>query len=104
MALPNYLDLTNEVLVRLREPEASSVSDNAYVKLIARYINDSKRQVEDAYNWNALYETITVTTSNNGRSKRPPLPTAASSSCSRHKFSHKYSPHWRYRAKTPLVH
>jgi hypothetical protein len=63
MATKNYLELTNDVLIRLREPEASSVSDNAYVKLIARYINDSKRQVEDAYNWNALYETITVATS-----------------------------------------
>jgi hypothetical protein len=62
MALPNYLDLTNEVLVRLREPEASSVSDNAYVKLIARYINDAKTQVENSYNWNCLSNTLTATT------------------------------------------
>ena len=63
MATKNYLELTNDVLIRLREPEASSVSDNAYVKLIARYVNDSKRQVEDAYNWNALSETLSATTS-----------------------------------------
>jgi hypothetical protein len=62
MASKNYLELTNDVLIRLREPEASSVSDNAYVKLIARYINDSKRQVEDAYNWNALSETLSAAT------------------------------------------
>jgi hypothetical protein len=62
MASKNYLELTNDVLIRLREPEASSVSDNAYVKLIARYINDSKRQVEDAYNWNALSETLSAVT------------------------------------------
>jgi hypothetical protein len=62
MASKNYLELTNDVLVRLREPEASSVSDNAYVKLISKYINDSKRQVEDAYNWNALTETLTAVT------------------------------------------
>lgn len=62
MASKNYLELTNEVLIRLREPEASSVSDNAYVKLIAKYVNDSKRQVEDAYNWNALSETLSATT------------------------------------------
>ena len=62
MASKNYLQLTNDVLIRLREPEASSVSDNAYVKLIARYINDSKRQVEDAYNWNALSETLSAVT------------------------------------------
>ena len=63
MATYNFLDLTNSVLSRLREPEASSVADNAYVKLIARYVNDSKRQVEDAYNWNALSETLSATTS-----------------------------------------
>jgi len=63
MATYNFLDLTNSVLSRLREPEASSVSDNAYVKLISRYVNDSKRQVEDSYNWNALSETLSATTS-----------------------------------------
>lgn len=62
MASYNYIQLVNDVLVRLREPEASSVGDNAYVKLIARYVNDSKRQVEDAYNWNALSETLSATT------------------------------------------
>ena len=62
MASKNYLELTNDVLIRLREPEASSVSDNAYVKLVAKYINDSKRQVEDAYNWNSLSETLTAVT------------------------------------------
>lgn len=62
MASYNYIQLVNDVLIRLREPEASSVSDTAYVKLIARYVNDSKRQVEDAYNWNALSETLSATT------------------------------------------
>jgi hypothetical protein len=65
MASKNYLELTNDVLIRLREPEASSVSDNAYVKLISKYVNDSKRQVEDAYNWNSLSETLSATTSAN---------------------------------------
>ena len=58
----NYISLVNDVLIRLREPEASSVSDNAYVKLIARYVNDSKRVVEDSYNWNALSDTLSATT------------------------------------------
>ena len=62
MASMNYIQLVNDVLIRLREPEASSVSDNAYVKLIARYVNDSKRMVEDSYNWNALSETLSATT------------------------------------------
>jgi hypothetical protein len=62
MASMNYIQLVNDVLIRLREPEASSVSDTAYVKLIARFVNDSKRVVEDAYNWNALTETLSATT------------------------------------------
>ena len=62
MASYNYISLVNDVLIRLREPEASSVGDNAYVKLIARFVNDSKRMVEDAYNWNALTETLSATT------------------------------------------
>jgi len=62
MASMNYISLVNDVLIRLREPEASSVADNAYVKLIARFVNDSKRQVEDSYNWNALSETLSATT------------------------------------------
>jgi hypothetical protein len=65
MANPTYLELVNETLVRLREAEVTAVTDNAYSKLIGKYINDAKRQVEDAYNWNALSETLTVTTSNN---------------------------------------
>jgi hypothetical protein len=58
-----YLQLVNDVLVRLREAEVTAVTDNAYSKLIGKYINDAKRQVEDAYNWNALSETLTVVTS-----------------------------------------
>jgi len=56
----NYIQLVNDVLIRLREPEASSVSDNAYVKLIARFVNDSKRVVEDSYNWNAVLITFVL--------------------------------------------
>jgi hypothetical protein len=58
-----YLQLVNDVLIRLREAEVTAITDNAYSKLIGKYINDAKRQVEDSYNWNALSETLTVTTS-----------------------------------------
>lgn len=59
-----YLELVNNVLIRLREGEVSSVSDNSYSKLIGILINDAKRTVEDAYNWNALTDTLTATTTN----------------------------------------
>jgi len=62
MSLPTYLDLVNDVLIRLREPTVSTVQENVLSKLIGKLVNDSKRQVEDAYNWNALTTTITAVT------------------------------------------
>ncbi|CAB4147790.1 hypothetical protein UFOVP507_48 [uncultured Caudovirales phage] len=61
----NYLQLVNEVLVRLREREVTSISDNTYSKLVSKYVNDAKRQSEDAYNWNALSVTLTADTTPN---------------------------------------
>jgi hypothetical protein len=63
MANKTYLELVNDVLVRLREAEVQTVSQNSYSKLIGKFINDGKRQVEDAWTWNCLRDTITVTTS-----------------------------------------
>lgn len=63
MALPTYLELVNEVLIRLREPEVTTVNENVLSKLIGKFVNDSKRQVEDAYTWNALTNTTTALTS-----------------------------------------
>ena len=57
-----YLQLVNDVLTRLREDEVSAITDTPYSRLISKFVNDAKRQVEDAYNWNALSETLTVTT------------------------------------------
>ena len=60
----NYLDLVNDVLIRLREDEVTAPTDTPYAKLIGKFVNDAKRTVEDAYQWNALSETLTVTTAN----------------------------------------
>ena len=65
MALPTYLDLVNDVLVRMREPEVSTVQENTLSKLIGKLVNDAKRQVEDAYNWNSLTSTYTAVTEAN---------------------------------------
>ena len=62
MASYNYVQLVNQCLRRLRETEVTSVQDNAYSKLIGDFVNDAKRQAEDAYNWNALSETLTADT------------------------------------------
>jgi hypothetical protein len=57
-----FLELVNDVLVRLREPVVTTFSETTYSTLIGKFINDAKRQVEDAFSWNALGATITVTT------------------------------------------
>lgn len=64
MALPSLLSLVNDVLVRMREPEVTTINENVLSKLVSKYVNDSKRAVEDAYNWNALTSTLTATTVN----------------------------------------
>jgi hypothetical protein len=62
MILKTYLEAVNDVLIRLREPEVTSVNDTAYSKLIGKYVVDAQRQVEDSYNWNALSNTLTMNT------------------------------------------
>ena len=57
-----YLELVNDVLVRLRETTVSTVSETTYSSLIGKFVNDAKRQIEDAFSWNVLGQTITVTT------------------------------------------
>lgn len=65
MALPTYLELVNDILVRLREPEVTTVQENTLSKLIGKLVNDSKRQVEDSFNWSALVTDISVSTVDN---------------------------------------
>jgi hypothetical protein len=57
-----YLELVNDVLTRLRETTVATVTETNYSSLIGKFVNDAKRQVEDAYTWNVLNQTITVTT------------------------------------------
>lgn len=57
-----YLEAVNEVLARLRESSVSTISQTAYSTLIGHFVNDAKRQVEDAWDWDVQNTTITVTT------------------------------------------
>lgn len=57
-----YLELINDVLVRLRETAVSTNAETSYSSLIGKFVNDAKRQVEDSFAWNVLGQTITVTT------------------------------------------
>jgi len=57
-----YLELINDVLVRLRETTVSTPTETTYSTLIGKFVNDAKRQIEDAFSWNVLGQTITVST------------------------------------------
>jgi hypothetical protein len=63
-----YLELVNDVLVRLRETTVSTVAETSYSSLIGKFVNDAKRQVEDAFAWNVLGTTITLSTNSSAYS------------------------------------
>ena len=57
-----YLQAVNSVLRRLRETEVATVNESNYSKLVGELVNDAKKQVEDAYEWNSLTTYFTVST------------------------------------------
>ena len=60
-----YLQLVNDVLVRLREEQVSTVTETTYSSLIGKFVNDAKRAIEDSYEWNVLGTTVVVSTTSN---------------------------------------
>ena len=57
-----YLQLVNSVLRRLREDEVSSVSQNAYSKLVGELVNEAKQTIEQTWDWTALRTTKSINT------------------------------------------
>lgn len=57
-----FLEIVNAVLRRLREDEVVSTNSTDYSKLIGDFVNQSLHECEHAWDWNALQETITITT------------------------------------------
>lgn len=60
--MATFLDCVNGVLRRIREDEVVTVSQSSYSTLIGDMVNEAKKEVEDAWNWSVLRQTITVTT------------------------------------------
>lgn len=60
--MATYTQLINKVLRRLREATVAAPSDTDYSLLIGEFVNDAKRDVEEAWQWNALRTVKTVTT------------------------------------------
>jgi len=59
-----YLDIVNKVLVRLRENQVGSLTENSYSTLIADLVNVVKREIENSWEWSALRTTLSATTTN----------------------------------------
>jgi hypothetical protein len=57
-----YIQLINRVLVRLREKQVSTPTENEYSALIGAWINDAKEHVEKTWDWKALRREITFST------------------------------------------
>jgi hypothetical protein len=58
-----YLEIVNRVLRRLREAEVGTVNENTYSTLIGDLVNSIKSEVENSYNWSALRQTLSTSTS-----------------------------------------
>ncbi len=57
-----YLELVNAVFTRLRQPNLVSLDSAAYTLLVGAFVNQAKREVEDAHKWSALYTDTTIAT------------------------------------------
>jgi len=57
-----FLELTNEVLKRLRENEVTTTAATTFSKMIAGFVRDAYKIVEDAHDWSALRDLVVVPT------------------------------------------
>ena len=53
-----FLQIVNKVLIRLREDQVDSSASDEYATLIADLLNETIREVQEAWHWNALRTTI----------------------------------------------
>lgn len=56
-----YIEIINKVLIRLRENQVTDLSQS-YSALIGEFVNEAKREVENAWTWVQLRSTIQITT------------------------------------------
>ena len=62
--MATYISVINQVLRKLRESTVAAPTSSTYSTLIGDFVNESRREVEDAWKWGALRTTLDVTTSN----------------------------------------
>lgn len=57
-----FLQIVNAVLPRLRESTVAAYNTTDYSTMIAGIVNQVKAEIEEAYYWNSMRETYSVTT------------------------------------------
>ena len=57
-----FLQLVNDVLRELREPEVDTWNENEYSTMVGSFINSCKRDAENAWTWSDLRNSYAVTT------------------------------------------
>ncbi len=62
--MATWLSITNDLQKRLRESQTASVTTSTYSTLLGEFINQAKREVEDAWDWHALRTVLSFSTSN----------------------------------------
>ena len=60
--MATYTSLINSVLRRVRESEVAGPTSTTYAALVGDFVNETKREVEDAWKWSMLRQTISVNT------------------------------------------
>tara|TARA_R110000803_G_scaffold60838_1_gene120335 strand:- start:9262 stop:9936 length:675 start_codon:yes stop_codon:yes gene_type:complete len=60
--MSTFLEVVNDVQIRLRETETAAVNTSDLSKLIGTFVNDTKREIEDSFDWLDLRSLVTVTT------------------------------------------
>lgn len=61
--MSTWLSLVNDIQKRLRESQSASVTSTTYSTLLGALVNQAKREVEDAWDWHALRQVLSFTTS-----------------------------------------
>lgn len=56
-----FLQIINRVLARMREDAVAAHDTNTYSTLIGTFVNAVKAEIEDAYHWQQLRDTYSVT-------------------------------------------
>lgn len=57
-----YLEIINKVLLRLRERRVVSPTETEYSELVGLLVNEAKNEVEMAWDWSGLRQTIFIDT------------------------------------------